>query len=34
MNLQHLARARPKFHGGSGNRKPHTPTPGKGRYPF
>lgn len=31
MNLQHLARARPKFHGGTGNRKPHTPTPGKGR---
>ena len=31
MNLQHLARARPKFHGGAGSRKPHTPTPGKGR---
>ena len=27
MNLQHLARTKPKFHGG----KPQTPTPGKGR---
>lgn len=31
MNLQHLARSRPHFHNGAGNRKPHTPTPGKGR---
>ncbi|MBV7427304.1 MULTISPECIES: ATP-binding protein [unclassified Acidovorax] len=31
MNLQHLVRSKPKFHGGKGSGKPHTPIPGKGR---
>ncbi|MFI8616515.1 hypothetical protein ACIGHN_13520 [Acidovorax sp. NPDC077693] len=31
MNLQHLARTKPRFRGGKGGGKPHTPTPGKGR---